>query len=51
MIQQSYSWAYNWRKPEFERISAGQCLLQCYLQNQGHGSNPKGPVTERIKKM
>ena len=51
MTQQSY-WAYNWKKPEFERISTCQCLLQCYLQHQGHGGNPKGPMTEEwIKKM
>ena len=30
MIQQSHSWVYIWRKPQFEKIHVPQCSLQHY---------------------
>ena len=35
MIHQSHSWAYIWRKSQFEKIHAPQCSLQHYLQKLG----------------
>ena len=32
MIQQSYSWASIWNKPQFQKIYAPKCSLQNYLQ-------------------
>ena len=37
--QQSHSWAYTHRKPQFKKIHAPQWSLQHYLQQPGHGSN------------
>ena len=39
MIRQSYSWAYVWRKPWFEKTYAAQCSLKHCLQQPGHGGN------------
>ena len=50
MIQQSHSWAYIWRKPQFKKIHAPQCSLQHYLQ-QWTWKQPKCPSAEEwIKK-
>ena len=37
MIHQSHSWAYIWRKSQFEKIHAPQCSLQHYLRKLGCG--------------
>ena len=39
MTQQSHSWVYTLRKPQYKKTHASQRLLQHYLQQPGHGSN------------
>ena len=39
MIQQSYSWAYIWRKLYFEKKNVLQCSLQHYIQQSRGGTN------------
>ena len=51
MIQQSHSWPYIQRKPQFKKTHAPQCSKQHYLQQPGHGSNLHVSTEEWIKKM
>ena len=39
MMQQSHSWAYIQRRPQFKKIQAPEYSLQHYLGQPGHGSN------------
>ena len=38
-VLQVHSWAYIWRKPQFEKIHTPKCSLQHYLQWPEHESN------------
>ena len=50
MTQQSHSWAYTHRKPQFKKTHAPQCSLQHYKARSR--KQPKCPSTDKwIKKM
>ena len=51
VVQQSHSWVYTHRKPEFQKIHAVQCSLQHCLPIARTWKQPKCPSTEEWIKI